>query len=180
MRAFPPWPSLTLADVTVSAPPLTGPAPAADRCPPRRRAVQTLVTLALAVLLGLGTVVGDDHWYPVGPFRMYSTATKPDGFVVAMSLQVRAEDGVWVPISLTPRNVGVNRAEVEGRIGAIVADPTLLRDLAEAHARMHPDDPLWTGVRLVSNRTAIKDSRPTGAVETAVVSTWTAPDAGRR
>ena len=157
----------------VSTPLLTPPGAEVDRCPPRRRAVQTAFTLAVAVLLGLGAVVGDDHWYPVGPFRMFSTATPPDGAVTAMSLEVRLGEGGWQRTALSPRNVGLNRAEVEGRIPEIVADPTLLRDLADAHARMHPADAPWTGVRVVSNRTLITDSRPTGDVETAVVSTWT-------
>ncbi len=146
-----------------------------DRCPPQRRAAQTVFTLAVAVLLGLGAVVGDDHWYPVGPFRMFSTATPPDGHVSAMSLEVRVGDDAWERTALSPRNVGVNRAEVEGRVPQIIADPTLLRDLADAHARMHPADAPWTGVRIVRNRTLIIDSQPTGTVETEVVSTWTAP-----
>lgn len=149
------------------------------RCPPRQRAVQALFTLAVAVLLGLGAVVGDDHWYPVGPFRMFSTATPPDGYVSAMSLEVRVGDRndgtAWVRTALSPGNVGVNRAEVEGRVPEITTDPTLLRDLAQAHARMHPADAPWSGVRVIRNRTMIIDSQPTGTVETEVVSTWTAP-----
>jgi hypothetical protein len=145
-----------------------------ERCHPRRRAVQTVFTLAVAVLLGFGAVVGDDHWFPVGPFRMFSTATPPDGYVSAMSLEVRVGDHSWERTALSPQNVGVNRAEVEGRVPEIVADPTLLRDLADAHARMHPADAPWTGVRVIRNRTMIIDSRPTGTVETEIVSTWTA------
>lgn len=164
--------------MTVPLPTLTTLAPEPGdvvRCPPRRRAVQTLCTLAVAVLLGLGAVVGDDHWYPVGPFRMFSTATPPDGYVSAMSLEVRVGNAGWARTALSPRNVGVNRAEVEGRVPEITTDPTLLRDLAEAHARMHPADAPWTGVRVIRNRTMITDSQPTGTVETEVVSTWTAP-----
>jgi hypothetical protein len=136
--------------------------------------VQTLFTLAVAVLLGLGAVVGDDHWYPVGPFRMFSTATPPDSHVSAMSLEVRVGGGDWVRSALSPRNVGLNRAEVEGRVPEIIADPTLLRDLANAHARMHPGDSPWTGVRVIRSRTLILDSRPTGTVESEVVATWSA------
>jgi hypothetical protein len=177
MRAFAPPPSLTLADVPVPVSTLVPPASDAggvDRCHPRRRAAQAVFTLAVAVLLGFGAVVGDDHWYPVGPFRMFSTATPPDGYVSAMSLEVRVGDQTWERTALSPRNVGLNRAEVEGRVPQIVADPTLLRDLADAHARMHPADERWTGVRVIRNRTLIIDSRPTGTVETEIVSTWTA------
>lgn len=136
------------------------------------RTVRAVVTVGVAALLTAGTFVGDDHWYPVGPFRMFSTATKPDGFVNAMSLEVRTAGTDWRRSALAPHNVGVNRAEVEGRVPCLVADPSLLGDLAAAHARLHPADEVWSAVRVVKNRTEIRGGRPTDRVTRTVVATW--------
>jgi hypothetical protein len=130
------------------------------------------VTAGIAVLLTAGTFLGDDHWYPLGPFRMFSTATKPDGFVNALSLEVRTGGSQWRRSALTPENVGLNRAEVEGRTPELVADPSLLGDLAAAHARLHPADEPWSAVRVVNNRTEIRGGRPTDEVTRTVVATW--------
>jgi len=136
------------------------------------RTVRAVLTVGVAALLVAGTFLGDDHWYPVGPFRMFSTATKPNGFVNAMSLEVRVAGGDWQRSGLSPQNVGLNRAEVEGRTPELVADPALLGDLAAAHARMHPADEPWSAVRVVQNRTEIRGGRPTDRVTRTVISTW--------
>jgi hypothetical protein len=151
----------------------------ADHCaaPPVRltvpgRTVRAVLTVGVAALLTAGTLVGDDHWYPVGPFRMFSTATKPDGFVNALSLEVRTAGTDWQRSALAPHNVGVNRAEVEGRTPQLVADPSLLGDLAAAHARLHSADEPWIAVRVVQNRTEIRGGRPTNQVTRTVVASW--------
>ncbi len=139
---------------------------------PRGRVIRAVVTVGVAALLTAGTVLGDDHWYPVGPFRMFSTATSPDGFVSSVSLEVRTAGGDWRRSALAPQNVGVNRAEVEGRQPELEADPSLLGDLAAAHARLHPGDEPWSAVRAVKNRTEIRGGRPTDQVTRTVVATW--------
>ncbi len=48
---------------------------------PGGRAVRTVATLAVAVLLTAGTVWGNDDEFPFGPFRMFSTST-PAGSAV--------------------------------------------------------------------------------------------------
>lgn len=142
------------------------------RLSPSRRVVRAVCTVGVATVLTAGTFVGDDHWYPVGPFRMFSTATKPDGFVNAVSLEVRTAGSDWQRTALAPENVGVNRAEVEGRTPELTTDPSLLGDLAAAHARLHPGDEPWTAVRAVKNRTEILGGRPTDRVTRTVVATW--------
>ena len=134
------------------------------------------VLLGLATLFVLGSVVGQDDWWPFSPWRMFSTSTPPSGAVVAMALEVRtAEDTTWRPTGLTPENVGLNRAEVEGRIPQITGDPSLLGTLARSHARLHPHDARWTAVRLVRHETVIVDRVPTGEVRTTEVASWGAP-----
>ncbi|GAB3588964.1 hypothetical protein GCM10027446_00130 [Angustibacter peucedani] len=134
------------------------------------------VLAVLATLFLLGSVVGQDEWWPFGPWRMFSTSTPPTGAVVAMALEVRtAADPGWVGTGLTPESVGLNRAEVEGRIPQITSDPSMLGTLAASHARLHPDAPRWTAVRLVRRETVIVDRRPTGEVREKLVAEWDAP-----
>lgn len=129
----------------------------------------------LAALFVLGSVVGQDDWWPFSPWRMFSTSTPPSGAVVAMALEVQtADDPAWRPTGLTPSNVALNRAEVEGRIPQITADPTMLGTLAASHARLHPDDAPWTAVRLVRRETVIVDRVPTGEIRTSQVAAWSA------
>ena len=71
--------------------------------------------------------------------------------------------------------VGLNRAEVEGRVPEITDDPSMLGTLAAAHARLHPDDEPWTGVRVVRTETLLVDRAPTGEERRKIVAEWTAP-----
>ncbi len=116
---------------------------------------------------------------------MFSTSTAPTGAVVSMSLEIReapppgapgpTDDGGWRTAPITLESVGLNRAEVEGRIPRIVETPALLGTLARSHARLRPDEPRWSAVRLVRNDAVIVDRRPTGEVRRSVLATWEAP-----
>ncbi|GAB3685322.1 hypothetical protein GCM10028814_24970 [Angustibacter aerolatus] len=134
---------------------------------------RTLLVSGLGVLFVLGSVVGQDDWWPFSPWRMFSTSTPPTGAVVFMALEV--QDGgssTWRSAGLTPSSVGLNRAEVEGRIPQIEADPALLGTLATSHARLHPAALPWTGVRVVRHEAVIVDRRPTGEERVRVLATW--------
>jgi len=144
---------------------------------------RTALVAVLAALFLAGTLVGDDHWWPFGPWRMFSTSQAPTGAVVYMSIEVRSDTSAdrvpgetddWRPAPITLESVGLNRAEVEGRIPRIVADPDLLGTLARSHARLRPQDAPWTGVRLVRNAAVIVDRRPTGETRRTVLATWEA------
>lgn len=128
----------------------------------------------MVVLFGLGSVIGDDHWWPVGPWRMFSTSTDPNRAVVSTVIEVHteAQPQVWVPSAIKLSEVGLNRAEVEGRLDQIRADPTLLATLAETRRQLRPDEPAWTGIRVVFERTHLEGGRPTGETSRQVVATW--------
>jgi len=134
------------------------------------------VTLALVVLFCAGSLVGDDHWWPFSPWRMFSTSQQATGSVWSTGIEVRLADApeAWVRAPLTPENVGVNRAEVEGRIPQIEAEPQRLGTLAASHARLRPDAPEWVGLRVVRHKIVVVDRQPTGEVETDVLAEWSA------
>jgi hypothetical protein len=136
--------------------------------------VRIVATVAAAGCLTAGALVGDDDAFPFGPFRMYSTANKPSGAVTYFSIESRVANGSWERAALSPRNVGMNRAEVEGQIPKIVANPDRLGTLAEARRRLRPDQPPWVGVRLVRNRSILENRAPTGEIERTIMAQWVA------
>ena len=140
------------------------------------RAWRTAVVVALAVLFCAGSLVGDDHWWPFSPWRMFSTSQAPTGAVWSTGIEVQTAQapGEWVRAPLTPENVGLNRAEIEGRIPQIEADPGRLGTLAASHAQLRPDAPAWTALRVVRRQIVVEDRKPTGEVRTEVLAEWSA------
>lgn len=146
------------------------------RLPVLAKAWRAAVVLALTALFGAGTIVGDDHWWPFGPWRMFSTSQQPTGAVWSTGIEVQtaAAPGEWVPAPLTPENVGLNRAEIEGRIPQIQQDPSRLGTLARSHAALRPEAPAWTALRVVRRQLVIVDRRPTGEERVEVLAEWAA------
>ena len=66
-------------------------------------------------------------------------------------------------LPLRVSTAGISRAEIEARIPAIVADPSLLRGVAEGWAARHPAEPSVEQVWLVQDVTELSRGRPTGA-----------------
>jgi hypothetical protein len=107
---------------------------------------------------------------------MFSTSQAPTGSVWASAIQVETTPGAWSDAPLSPQNVGLNRAEVEGRIPQIVADPAMLGTLAVSHSRLRPGSAPWIGVRVVRRETVIVNRVPTGQVNVRILATWTTHD----
>jgi hypothetical protein len=126
----------------------------------RGRAVRALVTLLGAGLLLAGTLWGQDDHFPFGPFRMYATSSDPND--PAPDTRVEAVDTTGAVVVLTQRNSGIRRAEIEGQQDRYAADPTLLRQVADAYAERHPDAPELVEVRIVIRWYGIHQGRPTG------------------
>lgn len=141
------------------------------------RTWRTLVVLGLTTMFCLGSIIGDDPWWPFSPWRMFSTSTKATGSVISTEIEVRTPetDGQWVPGTINPWTVGINRAELEGRMEDVKADPSQLGTLAESHAVLKPSQPEWTGIRVVRRQSVIVDRKPTGEKLTTVVVTWEKP-----
>ena len=141
------------------------------------RTWRAVALLAFAVLFCAGSLVGDDDWWPFGPWRMFSTSQAATGSVWSTEIEVQTADarGQWVPAPLTPENVGLNRAEIEGRIPQIQADPSRLGTLARSHAALRPSSAQWTALRVVRRLIVVVDRKPTGEVRTEVLAHWEAP-----
>lgn len=128
--------------------------------------------LVAGALLLLGTVRGSDDHFPFGPFLMYAGAGPTDGTVAGLRLVAVTADGERVQV---PEDVsGMRRAELEGQVARYVADPVLLRPVAEAQARRRPDEPAYVRVDVVEQRHEVRDRRVVGRTE-VVLATWAPP-----
>ncbi|GAA3637933.1 hypothetical protein GCM10022223_66070 [Kineosporia mesophila] len=137
------------------------------------KALLTGALLAITALFLAGTVHGSDRWWPFGPWRMYATSTAPSGPVGSTLIQVKeAGDDQWRPASLNPDTVGLNRAEVEGRMPQIQADPSMLGTLLESHARLLPDAPQWQAIRVVRSDVLLENGVRTGEVRESTLAVW--------
>jgi hypothetical protein len=140
------------------------------------RGRRVLLLLVLASLFLAGTAVGQDDWWPFGPWRMFANSTSPSGSVYSLRIEVQdGRDPTWRLAPLSPSSVGLNRAEVEGRIPAMTADPAILGTLARSHSRLRPDEPAWRAVRVVRSEVLLSGGSPTGAVRDTPLVEWTAP-----
>jgi hypothetical protein len=146
------------------------------RLPLVGRAWRALLLLVLTSLFLGGTAVGQDDWWPFSPWRMFSTSTSPSGSVNSLRIEAQiGNDPTWQLAPLVPSSVGLNRAEVEGRIPQITADPTILGTLARSHAELRPDEPPWRAVRVVRHEVLLQGGVPTGEIRDTELAQWNAP-----
>jgi hypothetical protein len=146
--------------------------PPAERLGPVARSWRLLLLAALTALFLAGSLKGNDTAWPFGPWRMFSTSQAPTGSVIALAIQVESSPDAWHDQGIDPSVVGLNRAEVEGRIQQILVTPTMLGTLAKSHSRLQPHAQPWVGVRVVRRNTVIVGGRPTGEVDSTVLASW--------
>jgi hypothetical protein len=137
------------------------------------RAVRVAATAVVAALLLAGTLWGQDDHFPFGPFRMYATADSPDAPV--RDTRVVGVDDHGVQVDLDERATGVRRAEIEGQLTRIAADPALLAGVADAYARRHPAAAPLVEVTVVVRWHELSGGRPTGRYRDETVATWRRP-----
>ena len=138
----------------------------------RGRAARALATLLGGALLLAGTLWGQDEHFPFGPFRMYATSNPPDE--PAPDTRIEGVNAAGTLVVLDQNNTGIRRAEIEGQQGRYVADPTRLRQVADAYAHRHPDAPALVEVRIVIRWYGIEGGRPTGTSSDETVARWQA------
>ncbi|GLY17365.1 hypothetical protein Kisp01_43800 [Kineosporia sp. NBRC 101677] len=144
---------------------------------PAKALLATTLAVVSALFLG-GTFVGTDAWWPFAPWKMYSTSTAPSGPVGSTRIEIQENgSGPWQPASLHPDTVGLNRAEVEGRMPLIQQDPSVLGTLLESHAELQPDAPRWTAIRIVRSDVLLENGRRTGETRDTTLAVW--PESAR-
>lgn len=117
--------------------------------------------LALCGLL-YGTVWGTDDHFPFGPLTQYAFAADPDGTVPDLYIEADTTAGTRVKVALSPDGVGIVRAEIEGQLDAFRRDPSRLQGIAEAHRRLHPEEPRYTALYLRIRHTRLRDGVAVG------------------
>ena len=134
------------------------------------RRARTAITAVLAALLLSGSFFGHDDDFPFGPFLMYAGRHDPDAQVV--STRVEAVDTAGAVLLVDERSTGLTRAEIEGQVARLRADPELLGALSRAHDALQPTELPYVEVRVIEQSFALRDSQPTGEVAERVIARW--------
>lgn len=128
--------------------------------------------LALAILTA-GQLRHTDDYFPLGAEAMFAQPRDPDGTVDSTCLEgTDAGGGRPHPIPFGARSVGVSRADVEGHLRALTADPSGLQTLATAYARRHPNAPPLISISLCTDRYRLRHGAPDGPPQHLVLATW--------
>ncbi|MER7008366.1 hypothetical protein ABT297_35690 [Dactylosporangium sp. NPDC000555] len=136
----------------------------------RGRVLRVAAVVVFGALTLAGTFRGDDTLFPFAPFRMFSTADKPNEPVLA--LHTDGIDTTGRRIELDERNAGVRRAEIEAQIERFKADPSLLHSVRESYAARNPGKPPLVEVDIVEVRHHLRHARPTGDVTEVVLARY--------
>ncbi|PJI93991.1 hypothetical protein [Luteimicrobium subarcticum] len=136
-----------------------------------------LVVLVVAQLIPPSTLDTND-WFPLGSLSQYAFAGDPNGVVASSGVVGVTADGTEVSVWLDQMGIGVGHAEIEAQVDRIVADPSLLQDVADAYAWRFPDRAPLVEVRLERTTTQLHDGKPTADRSTEVLATWDVEDAG--
>lgn len=132
-----------------------------------------LALLLVGLLLNGSLRMSDDVW-PFGPMSQYAFSPPANDTIVITRVEGRLADGRRVDLPLSVGSVGIGRAEVEARIPAIEADPSLLRAVAEGWSSRHRAEPALEQVWLVQDVTQLVRGRR-GPTELHELATWTVP-----
>jgi hypothetical protein len=135
----------------------------------RARLVTTAVVFGLLLL---GTWRGDDDHFPFGPFRMYASTQSLDAPTSWLLLEADTADGQH--IALGESDSGLRRAELEGQIGQLSADPSRLVAVATTYARRHPESSPLIVVELVQRSQPMRGGQPVGETTDDVIVRWSA------
>jgi hypothetical protein len=147
----------------------------ADRAQPRlgRVGVAWRVTVTVAAIGALiwGSGWGTDDAFPAGPMVQYAFYVDPNGTISSNYIEADTTAGTRVKVRLSSEGVGIPRGEIEGQLGRIIEDPSLLQSIADAQRRRHPDEPQFVRLYVVVDVTHLHDRIP-GAVTKKTLATW--------
>ena len=139
------------------------------RLPRAARAWRLAVAGVVLALTLAGTAWGSDDDFPVGPFLMYAGRAGNDVPVGSTRVVGLTADGTEVPMS--GGEVGLRRAEFEGQLGRVIAQPELLGELGEAYVQRNPSAEPLVRVDVIQRDFELRDGVQTGAYTDHVVVT---------
>lgn len=155
--------------------PVRAPHEAAHHALPARSKAWRLavVTVVLAILLSSQLLKSND-FFPFGSLSQYAKGTDPNGNVRATKLTAVTTDGTEQRVPLGARGVGIERAEIEGQLDRIIADPSILEGIARAYSGLHPDRAPLAHIQVVRVTSTLRDGKPSGEEETEeLLAEWT-------
>jgi hypothetical protein len=138
-----------------------------------RRGVTWRAVVTVAALGGLvyGSVAGSNKDFPFGPMTQYAFYVDPNGVVASTTVWADTTAGTHVKVVLGGHGVGVKRADIEHQLREIVADPELLRPIATAQQRLHPDQPQYTRLYVMQRIYPLHNREPGEPYDKTLV-TW--------
>ena len=139
------------------------------RLPRAARAWRLAVAGVVLALTLAGTAWGSDDDFPVGPFLMYAGRAGNDAPVGSTRVVGLTADGTEVPMS--GGEVGLRRAEFEGQLGRVIAQPELLGELSAAYVQRNPSAEPLVRVDVIQRDFELRDGVQTGAYTDHVVVT---------
>lgn len=131
-----------------------------------------LVTAAVVLTAAMGTLVGNDDWWPFAPMSQYAFSVRNDGVINSLGMDALTVDGEVVRVPLSKEKIGIERAEVEGQAPRIIRHPEILQDIAVLHSRRLPHEPAYRTIWLRNTQTRIR----TGEVVVTTLATWEVRD----
>jgi hypothetical protein len=138
------------------------------------RTWRVLAAFAGIAALVHGTIADSDDYFPFGSMAQYATAHDLDAKVNSTYMLADTEGGrqkVRVPLNAT--GTGIGRAEVEGQLDRLVADPSLLQTIADAYRAIHPDRDQYTTLYLMRDTYQLRDGYQSGPPITVELARWT-------
>jgi hypothetical protein len=141
-----------------------------DPATPAAKTRRIIATFVVAAGLLYGSAYGTDDLFPFGPMVQFAFRTDPNGGIRSTFIDADTTTGQQVRVRLSPKGVGIGRAEIEGQLGKIKQDPSLLQSVAVAQRRLHPEEPQFTMLYLRQHVIDLVDGVKAGEyTETLVV-----------
>ena len=106
------------------------------------------------------------------------TADKPYPNAAVISTRTVALTPEGEEVRLSGGEVGLRRAEFEGQLDRIEAEPELLGLLAEAYLERHPGAPELVSVQVVQRRFELVEGRQTGEFTDRILVEYVLEDDG--
>ena len=138
----------------------------------RGRAGRVVATVLVGAGLAYGTILGTDDDFPFSPLTQYAFAADPNGSVPDLYIEAVTTAGTTVKVKLSADGVGIGRAEIEGQVHQIIADPSRLQAVAEAQRRLHPDEPQFARLTMKVRHTELRGGVAVGE-RTEQLADWT-------